>query len=89
VKKHRDGDRAAEAKRPTWIFIVGSLAVLAALLAFPASTWLRWQQTKITGGQTRKILSRELPVGTDKARVKLFLDGRHWAFGTEARLFKP
>jgi hypothetical protein len=88
VKKHRADGRATKAKPPFWIYIVGCLAIVAVVLAFPASTWLRWQQTKITDRQTREILSRELPVGTDKSRVKLFLDGKHWAYSDRGSIIQ-
>jgi hypothetical protein len=67
-------------KRSIWLYIAGCLAVVAILLAYPARHWLNSEQTKLTDQQAREILNRELPVGTDKWRVKRFLDTNAWDY---------
>jgi hypothetical protein len=49
---------------------VSCFAVAAIILAFPARTWLNFEQINLTDEQVREMLSRELPIGTDKSLVK-------------------
>jgi len=67
-------------KRPIWLYIGGCVAIVTIILAFPARHWLNSQQTKLTDQQAREILNRELPIGTDKSRVKEFLDAKAWTY---------
>lgn len=67
-------------KRPAWLYIVGCFAVVIIILAYPARHWLNYAQVNLTDRQAREILNRELPIGTDKSRVKQFLDVKAWAY---------
>jgi len=67
-------------KRPFWLYAVGCFAIVVAILAFPVRTWLKSQQTNLTDKQAREMLNRELTIGTDKSRVKEFLDAKYWAY---------
>ncbi len=67
-------------KRPIWLYIVGCFAVAVIILAYPARHWLNSEYIYLTDQQARKILNSELPIGTDKSRVKQFLDVKAWAY---------
>ncbi len=67
-------------KRPAWLYIVGCFAVVIIILAYPARHWLNYAQVNLTDRQAREILNRELPIGTDKSRVKQFLDAKAWPY---------
>jgi hypothetical protein len=62
------------------LLIAAGLAALALMivLAFQVHR-LNSAQINLTDQQAREILNRELPIGTDKSRVKQFLDAKSWA----------
>jgi hypothetical protein len=67
-------------KTPRWLYIMGCFGVVAIILAFPARTWLNSERSNLTDEQVREMLSRELPIGTDKSLVKRFLDAKPWPY---------
>jgi hypothetical protein len=67
-------------KRPAWLYFVFGLAAIVIIFPFYARTWLNREQAKLTDQQAREILNRELPAGTDKSRVKQFLDMNAWDY---------
>ena len=67
-------------KRPIWVYVVGCFAVVLIILAYPARRCLNSEHIKLTDQEAREILNRELPVGTDKSRVKQFLDVEGWTY---------
>jgi hypothetical protein len=63
------------------LLVAGALlaSALIAVVALQVHR-LNSEQTNLTDQQTRDILNRELPIGTDKSRVKRFLDARAWRY---------
>jgi hypothetical protein len=69
-------------KRSKFLLIATGLAALAVatVIAFEIHRLNSVQIINLTDQQAREILNRELPVGTDKMRVKQFLNVKGWAY---------
>jgi hypothetical protein len=67
-------------KKPIRLYIVGCFAAVLIIFAYPARHWLNSAQINLTDQQAREILNRELPIGTDKSRIKRFLDTKAWPY---------
>jgi hypothetical protein len=68
-------------KKSKFLFIVAgfTVLVLVILIAFEVHR-LNSEQINLTDEQAREMLNRELPIGTDKMRVKQFLDAKGWTY---------
>jgi hypothetical protein len=69
-------------KRSKFLLIAAGLAALAVatVIAFEIHRLSSVQIINLTDEQVREMLSRELPIGTDKSLVKRFLDAKPWPY---------
>jgi hypothetical protein len=68
-------------KRAKFLLIATGFAALAVVIFIEFEVHrLNSRQINLTDEEAREILNRELPIGTDKLRVKQFLDAKGWAY---------